>query len=323
MRNQLMKMVALDGHTLNPGDNPWSPVEAHGTLTVYDRTAAEELVERAAEAEIVLTNKVVLGQSELDQLPNLKFIAVTATGFNVVDVEYARSKGIPVSNVPVYSTTSVAQHVFAALLSYLHKPKEHHDAIQAGEWQRRNNFSFWLSPINELAGKTMGIVGLGRIGRATAKLAEAFGMRVVAHSRRRINPLTSAGFEWLELNELFATSDVVSLHCPQTNENGGFVNCDLLSKMQPHAILINTARGGLVNEAELAEVLNEGKIAAALLDVVSAEPIQVDSPLLTAKNCFLTPHTAWVTVEARQRLMQTTADNVKAFLNGAPIHLVN
>ena len=318
-----MQMVVLDGQTLNPGDNPWSPVEELGSVTIHDRTSPEQTVERSFDSAIILTNKVVLGAEEIDQLPNLKFIAVMATGYNVVDVAYARAKGIPVSNVPVYSTDSVAQHVMASLLSFIHRPQAHHDAIMDGAWQRSNNFSFWLSPLSELKGKTFSVVGLGRIGRATAKLAAAFGMRVVAHSRTEKDPLTTDGFQWLSLDKLFETSDVISLHCPQTSENTGFVNSSLLSKMKSNAILINTARGGLINEANLAKALNDEIIGGALLDVVSAEPINDDNPLLKAKNCLLTPHIAWTTVEARMRLMQTTADNIAAFQKGAPINLVN
>jgi len=317
------RIVVLDGFTLNPGDNPWAPVAKLGELEILDRTTPEQTVERCRGAEIVLTNKVVLDQNVLSQLPELKFIAVTATGYNVVDVEFANANGIKVSNVPVYSTDSVAQHVFAMILSFIHRPQQHHTAIQSGEWEKRKNFSFWLTPLTELTGKTMGIVGLGRIGRATAKLADAFGMKVVAHSRSQNRPLESAGFQWLSIEEVFAKSDFVSLHCPQTPQSTGFVNAELISKMKPTSILINTARGGLVNEAELADALNEGKIAGALLDVVSAEPIANENPLLSAKNCLLTPHIAWATIEARRRLMQTTAENIEAYLAGHPENLVS
>jgi glycerate dehydrogenase len=318
-----MKIVVLDGKTLNPGDNPWSPVATLGELVVFDRTEPGLTIDRALDADIVLTNKVVLDQNVISQLPNLKFISVLATGVNVVDLAFARQRNIPVSNVPVYSTVSVAQHVFACLLNFIHRPEQHHRAIEDGQWQASKDFSFWLNPITELAGKTMGIVGLGRIGRATARLANAFGMAVVASSRREREPLALPGFEWLNLEELFATSDVISLHCPQTAENVGFVNAELLSKMKPTAILINAARGGLVNEQDLADALNSDQIGGALLDVVSTEPIADDNPLLTARNCLLTPHIAWATIEARHRLMQTTADNVAAFMAGTPINQVN
>jgi glycerate dehydrogenase len=318
-----MKIVALDGYTLNPGDNPWTLVEAHGQLTVHDRTEPGQTIQRAQDADILLTNKVVLDDGVLSRLPELKFISVLATGYNVVDVSYAREQGIPVSNVPVYGTDSVAQHVMASILSFIHRPAEHHVAILKGQWEASKDFSFWLSPLTELSGQTMGIIGLGRIGRATAKLAVAFGMRVVAHSHRQIDPLATPGFQWLSVDEVFEQSDFVSLHCPQTPETTGFVNAELISKMKPNAVLINTARGGLINEQDLANALNADQIAGALLDVVSAEPIVDSNPLLNAKNCVLTPHIAWSTIEARRRMMQTTADNIGAFIEGQPINLVN
>ena len=318
-----MKLVVLDGKTLNPGDNPWAPLERFGGLEVYDRTASDEIVSRCGDASIVLTNKVPFTAATLDQLPDLKFIAVTATGYNVVDVAAAAERGIVVSNVPEYSTLSVAQHVFAMLLSFLHRPADHHQAIVDGQWQAVGDFSFTLAPIQELAGKTIGIVGLGRTGRATAAIASAFGMRVVASSRRQINPLTGEGFEWLSVEQLFERADVVSIHCPQTEENKGFIDGQLLSRMKPTSMLINTARGGLVDEQALAAALNDGGIAGAMLDVCSTEPIGTDSPLLAAKNCLLTPHIAWATFEARQRLMHTTADNVEAFLQGQPQNVVS
>ena len=317
-----MKLVVLDGKTINPGDNPWTPLESFGTLEVYDRTAEDQIVSRCADAAIVLTNKVPFTEATLEQLPNLKFIAVTATGYNVVDTVAAGKCGVVVSNVPEYSTLSVAQHVFAMLLSFLHRPAEHHQAIIDGQWQAIGDFSFTLAPIHELAGKTLGIVGLGRTGRATAAIAAAFGMRAVASSRRQINPLPNEGFEWLSVEQLFDQADVVSIHCPQTDETKGFINAKLLSKMKSSSILINTARGGLVDEQALADTLNAGGIAGALLDVCSTEPIGADNPLLGAKNCVITPHIAWATVAARQRLMHTTAANVEAFLKGQPQNVV-
>ena len=318
-----MKLVVLDGKTLNPGDNPWTPLESFGGLEVYDRTPADQIVSRCADAEIVLTNKVPFTAATLKQLPNLKFIAVTATGYNVVDAVAAGKRGVVVSNVPEYSTLSVAQHVFAMLLSFLHRPAQHHQAVVAGQWQAIGDFSFTLAPIHELAGKTIGIVGLGRTGRATAAIAAAFGMRVVASSRRQINPLSNEDFEWLSVEQLFEQTDVVSIHCPQTDETQGFIDAKLLARMKSSSILINTARGGLVDEQALADTLNAGGIAGALLDVCSTEPIGADNPLLGAKNCVITPHIAWATVAARQRLMQTTAENVTAFLKGQPQNVVN
>ena len=318
-----MNIVVLDGYTLNPGDNPWQPIEKLGELSIYDRTEPSEVRQRAVNADVILTNKVELSRELILELPNLKMIAVTATGYNVVDIEAARDRGIPVTNVPVYSTDAVAQHVFAGLLSFIHRPYEHHLAIQQGHWQSQGNFSFWLSPLAELKGKTMGLVGLGRIGRATAKIANAFGMRVVSTSRRHADPLPYEGFEWLSIEELFLQSDYISLHCPQTPETTGFVNRELIERMKSNAILINTARGGLVNEQDLADALNDGKIGGALLDVVSKEPIVESNPLWGAKNCVLTPHIAWSPIEARRRLMETVAMNIQAFSDGNPIHVVN
>jgi glycerate dehydrogenase len=318
-----MNIVVLDGYTLNPGDNPWQPIEKLGELSIYDRTEPSEVRQRVVNADVILTNKVELSRELILELPNLKMIAVTATGYNVVDIEAARDRGIPVTNVPVYSTDAVAQHVFAGLLSFIHRPYEHHLAIQQGHWQSQGNFSFWLSPLAELKGKTMGLVGLGRIGRATAKIANAFGMRVVSTSRRHADPLPYEGFEWLSIEELFLQSDYISLHCPQTPETTGFVNRELIDRMKSNAILINTARGGLVNEQDLADALNDGKIGGALLDVVSKEPIVESNPLWGAKNCVLTPHIAWSPIEARRRLMETVAMNIQAFTDGNPIHVVN
>ncbi len=318
----MTRLVVLDGFTLNPGDNPWDAVAQLGEIEIFDRTSSDETVKRCQGAAIVLTNKVVMDRAVIEQLPDLKFIAVTATGYNVVDVEFAIQQGIQVSNVPVYGTDSVAQHVFAMILSFIQRPEQHHAAIKQNEWARQENFSFWLKPLSELTGKTMGIVGLGRIGRATAKLAAAFGMKVVAHSRSQTGPLDRLGFEWLAVEELFAQSDFISLHCPQSADNEKFVDASLISMMKPNAVLINTARGGLINEPDLANALNQQLIAGALLDVVSTEPIEPNNPLLSAKNCLLTPHIAWATLEARQRLMQMTADNIAAFLAGNPMNLV-
>ena len=316
-------IVALDGETANPGDNPWTAIEALGNLVVYPRTETSQTLLRARDADILLTNKVVIDDALMQRLPRLKFIAVMATGFNVVDVAAARKRGIPVSNVPEYSTDSVAQFVFAGLLSFIHRPELHHDAIHDGDWQRSRSFSFWKQPTFELAGKTLGIVGLGKIGRAVARLAHAFEMKVVAHSRSHHHPLDVPDFRWLDVEELFASSDIVSLHCPLTESNAGFVNHALLSRCKSSLILINTARGGLINEVDLTAALNAGDIAGAILDVVSTEPIAANSPLLSAQNCRLTPHMAWTTIEARRRLMQTTAENISQFLVGDPINQVS
>lgn len=318
-----MKIVALDGYTLNPGDNPWEPVSRLGNLTVFDRTAASDVADRGAGATVLLTNKTPITRETIAALPELKFISVLATGFNVVDTAAAKERGIPVSNVPVYGTDAVAQYVFAVLLGMIHQPAAHDNAVRGGEWARRQDFSFWLGPINELAGKTFGVVGYGRIGRRAAEIAHAFGMEVLAHDVHRTAEPTWGPFRWAGIEELFERADVVTLHCPQTDSNKGFVNAALLQRMKPTARLINAARGTLVNERDLAEALNADRLAGACLDVVSIEPILPDNPLLSAKNCLLTPHMAWAAVEARRRLMQTTADNIAAFQSGKPIHVVN
>ncbi len=316
-------IVALDGATLNPGDNPWDAVAALGDLTVYPRTPLAELPQRASAADILLTNKAPLSADTLAALPRLKFIAVTATGFNVVDAAAARRQGIPVSNVPVYGTDSVAQYVIAAILHTIHDPGRHDAAIRSGEWQRRGDFSFWLTPLRELAGKTLGVVGLGRIGKRTAELAHAFGMRVIAHNPRPGPDPGWPGFRWTSLEDLFRESGFISLHCPQNADNLRFVNGRLLALARPDAVLINAARGTLVDEAALADALNSGRIGGAVLDVLGVEPPVADNPLLTARNCMLTPHLAWAALEARRRLMAATAANVAAFLAGQPVNVVN
>ena len=318
-----MKMVCLDGYTLNPGDNPWTGVEALGELTVYDRTPADQIVERARGADILLTNKTPLTAETLAQLPDLKFITVLATGFNIVDTAAARARGISVSNVPIYGTDTVAQYVFALLLDHCHKVAHHSARVQDGEWARRGDFCFWDSTLTELAGLTMGIVGFGRIGRRTGELAHAFGMKVMAADVYQGEAPGYQPFEWKSIPELFAEADVVSLHCPQTADNVGFINKELLSRMKRHAYLINTSRGLLVNEQDLADALNAGVIAGAAVDVVSKEPIEATNPLLAAKNLLITPHMAWGTVAARTRLMGTTAENIAAFQKGQPINVVN
>ena len=317
------QIVVVDGRTMNPGDNPWTPLESLGELSVYDNTPADLLIERIGDATVVVNNKSVFSRDVLSQLPNLKLIAMTATGYDVVDIESARELDVRVANVPAYSTRSVAQHVFAMLLSHINQPRQHDIAVRAGRWQEAGEFSFWLQPLTELAGKTMGIVGLGRIGTATAEVAAALGMQVIASSRTEKEPLDLPGFRWVDLETLFRESDVVSLHCPLTDENQRFVNAALLKSMKSTAILINTARGGLIDEADLAAALDAGRPAFALLDVVSQEPITSDNPLLTTKNCLLTPHIAWATIEARRRAMMITAENIAGFLNGQPVNLVN
>ena len=315
--------MVLDGHTLNPGDNPWDGLARLGALTVYDRTRPDEIIPRAREAEVVITNKTPLSGETLEGLPALRFISVLATGYNIVEVAAAKRRGIPVSNVPEYGTDSVAQHAFALLLELGTRVGLHHQAVAAGEWAKSPDFCFWRQPPLELAGLTMGIVGFGRIGRRVGELAHAFGMAVVAAGGSQRDAPGYQPFGWRTIPQLFAEADVVSLHCPLTQENARFVDEPLLVRMKPTAFLINTARGGLVNESALATVLNGGRLAGAAVDVVSVEPIRPENPLLAARNCVITPHMAWGSLAARRRLMTATVRNVEAFLAGRPINLVN
>lgn len=318
-----MKIVILDGYTINPGDNPWTPVEALGECTIHDRTPAELVLERAKEAEVILTSKVKLTGAVLEQLPKLRYVSLLATGYNNVDVAAAAKRGIPVSNVPAYSTESVVQTAFALLLELTTRVGLHDAAVKNGEWSRCPDHSFWKGSLVELDGLTIGIVGYGTIGRAVARVAAAFGMKVIAHAPRIPADPGPTQVKFVSLEELFATSDVVSLNCPQTPENTGFVNASLLARMKPSALFINVARGGLVNEADLADALSRGVIAGAGLDVVAVEPMRADNPLLTAANCIFTPHIAWASLAARKRLMGIVAANIAAFKAGAPLNLVN
>jgi len=318
-----MKIVILDGYTINPGDNPWTPVEVLGECTVYDRTPAGLILERARDAEIILASKAKLTEAVIDGLPKLRYISLLATGYNNVDVSAAARLGIPVSNIPAYSTESVAQTAFALLLELTTQVGLHDAAVKSGEWTSCPDHSFWKSSIVELDGLTMGIVGYGTIGRAVARVANAFGMKVIAHAPRVPADPGPTQVRFVPLEELFATSDVVSLNCPQTPENTGFVNARLLSVMKPTAFLINVARGGLVNEADLADALNRGVIAGAGLDVVAHEPMLADNPLLKADNCIFTPHIAWASLAARKRLMNIVAGNIAAFIAGNPVNVVN
>ena len=317
-----MRIVVLDGHTLNPGDLSWESLAALGELTVHERTPAAEIVSRAAGAGILLTNKTPLSAATIGQLPELRYIGVLATGYNVVDTEAAAARGIPVTNVPEYGTASVVQLVFAHLLNFCNHAAEHVASVRAGAWSRSPDFCFWEHPLVELSGLTLGIVGAGRIGSAVARVAEAFGMRVLV-SGRPGGRQEAGGFPRTDLQTLFRESDVVSLHCPLTEETRGLVNRDLLGCMKPGAFLINTSRGPLVVEADLAAALNEGVIGGAGLDVLGTEPPAPDNPLLNARNCYITPHIAWATLAARRRLIQTACENVRAFLAGQPIHVVN
>jgi len=317
-----MKIVVLDGFTLNPGDLSWEGLDALGQCTVYDRTPEELVIERAAGAQIVLTNKTVLSADTLSALPVLRYISVLATGYNVVDLEAAAERGIAVSNVPAYATESVAQMVFAHLLNLTQDVGGHSRGVREGRWSSCADFCYWDRPLIELAGLTMGIIGFGRTGRATAALARAFGMKVVVHDVVGGGQMPQ-GCVFVELEDLFRRSDVVSLHCPLTAETRGLVNADRLSLMKPTAFLINTSRGPVVDEAALADALNEGRIAGAGLDVLSSEPPDAGNPLLRARNCFITPHIAWATRAARERLLAASVENVRCFIEGRCRNVVN
>ncbi|MCI4646983.1 D-2-hydroxyacid dehydrogenase [Phaeodactylibacter sp.] len=317
-----MKIIALDGRTLNPGDLSWEGLSNFGEYEIHDFTPKEQVVERGRPADILLVNKVVLGKNELAQLPNLKCICVTATGYNNVDLQAARERGIPVCNAVGYSTDSVAQHVFALLLALTNKVYQHHISVQAGEWQRSDDFAYTLHTLPELAGKIFGIYGFGRIGQRVADLAQAFGMKILAthkHPERDARP----GVEFVSLEELFERSDVISLHAPLSEANREIVNAQLMQRMKSTAYLINTGRGGLLQEADLKLALQEGQLAGAALDVLSTEPPKEGNVLISAPNCILTPHLAWASLEARQRLMDITLNNIRGFQAGAPQNVVN
>ncbi|MFP4072294.1 MAG: D-2-hydroxyacid dehydrogenase [Desulfovibrionales bacterium] len=316
-------IVILDGYTINPGDNPWDPVAELGELVVYDRTPAREVISRAREADILLTSKVELDEQVLSALPRLKFVSLLATGYNHIDTEAAGRLGIPVSNVPAYSTPSVAQFTMALLLGLCHRVELHDRAVHQGEWAAQEDFCFWKTTQIELDGKTFGIVGFGDIGQKVGELAHALGMNVLAYNPRPKNRPKYDPFAFADIEELFARSDVVSLHCPLTHDNEQFVDSALLDLMKPSAFLLNTARGGLIREYDLVRALKQGIIAGAALDVVAREPLPEESPLLTAPNLLITPHMAWGSLAARSRLTRQTASNIQAFLEGSPINLVN
>jgi len=323
-----MKIVVLDGYTLNPGDLSWAGLEELGDLTVYDRTVFDRsndnlIIERIGDAQIVFTNKTPLPREVLSKVPNVKYIGVLATGYNIVDIEAAKELGITVTNIPTYGTDSVAQMVFAHLLEICHHVAAHSDAVKNGEWTNNVDWCFWKYPLIELAGKTMGTIGYGRIGQAVGRVAQAFGMKVLANDKYPNKDLESDTLKYVELDELLANSDVISLHCPLFEENKGMINKDSIAKMKDGVIIINTSRGPLIVEDDLAEALNSGKVYAAGLDVVSTEPIKADNPLLKAKNIFLTPHIAWAPKESRQRLMDIAVNNLKQFLEGSPVNVVN
>lgn len=343
-----MKIVILDGYAENPGDLSWEGFEKMGELTVYDRTPredVEEILRRIGDAEIICTNKTLIGREVIERAPKLRYIGVLATGYNVVDVNAAAERGIPVTNIPSYGTAAVAQHVMALLLEICNRTGHHSQAVHEGRWQQSEDFCFWDYPLMELSGKTMGIIGYGHIGQATARLARAFGMEVIACRRpgsirktaqagagktgQKADQARSLGSDTVDdvtivtMDELFHRSDVISIHCPLFPETEGLICRENISKMKDGVIIINTARGPIVREKDLAEALNTGKVYAAGVDVVSVEPIKDDNPLLMAKNCFITPHIAWASRESRQRLMDTALSNLQAFLAGEPTNVVN
>lgn len=320
-----MKIVILDGYTENPGDLSWKGIEAFGELKVYDRTPLDddaEIIKRIGDADIAITNKTPINKKIIDACKNLKFISVLATGYNIVDVEYAKSKNIPVSNIPTYGTDAVGQFAIALLLEICHHIGHHDKAVKAGKWESCPDFCFWDYPLIELAGKTMGIIGFGRIGQKTGKIAKAIGMKVIAVDEYP-NDFGKEIANYVTLDDLLAKSDVIALHCPLFESTKGIINKNTIAKMKDGVIILNNSRGPLIVEQDLADALNSGKVYAAGLDVVSTEPIKGDNPLLKAKNCFITPHISWAPKESRQRIMDMTVDNLKAFIDGSPVNVVN
>lgn len=317
-----MKIVVLDGYTENPGDLSWGGFEKLGELTVYDRTPYENIAERIGDAEAVIVNKTPIDSRIFNQCPQIRYIGVLATGYNVVDVKTAKEKGIVVCNIPTYGTEAVAQFAIALLLEVCHHVAHHSQAVHEGRWEKNADWCFWDYPLIELAGKTMGIIGFGRIGQATGRIAKALGMNVIAYDANT-NDTGLAIAEYVSLDDLFANSDVISLHCPLFPETEGIINKANIVKMKTGVIILNNSRGQLINEEDLAEMLNSGKVYAAGVDVVSTEPIQGDNPLLTAKNCIITPHISWAPRESRQRLMDIAVNNLAAFINGKPANVVN
>ncbi|MFC5412844.1 D-2-hydroxyacid dehydrogenase [Larkinella bovis] len=317
-----MNLVYADAYALNPGDLDWAPLTSLTSSTLYDRTAPDQLVERLKDADMVLVNKIKMDRQTLEQLPRLRYIGVTATGYDIIDVKAARELGIIVTNVKGYSTDSVAQATFALLLELTQHIGLHAESVRAGDWARNPDFSYWKKPLVELAGKTLGLVGFGDIGQRVAAIGRAFGMHILVNRRHTDTP-PPEGIRYVNQDTLFAESDVVSLHCPMTDENRGFVNRGLLNQMKPSAFLINTSRGALINEADLVEALNNDRLAGAGLDVLSTEPPSADHPLYSARNCLITPHLAWATRESRQRLLHEAAENIRAFFSGSARNVVN
>lgn len=311
-----MKIVVLDGYTLNPGDLSWKGFEKYGDITVYDRTPKDQVISRIGDASVVLTNKTPITKEIFDGCPNMKYIGVLATGYNVVDVAEAKARGVIVTNIPTYGTDSVAQFVFALLLEICHNVGEHSESVKEGEWGGSADFCYWHKPLIELAGKTMGIIGYGRIGRRVAEISKAFGMKVLAYD-------ISKAEDCVALETVLSRSDVISLHCPLFKDNVGLINKDTIKLMKDNVIIINTSRGPLINEKDLADALNSGKVYAAAVDVLSTEPPKADNPLLSAKNCYITPHIAWAPKEARIRLMNIAVENLGAFVEGKTTNVVS
>ena len=318
-----MKIVILDGYTLNPGDLSWDELKKIGDVVIYDRTPTDKIIERATGAEIVYTNKTPLNKEVLQQLPALKFIGVLATGYNIVDTEAAKENGVVVTNIPGYGTDSVAQMTFALLLELCHHVQHHSSSVMQGKWAQSRDFCYWDYPLIELAGKTMGIIGFGNIGSKVADIATAFGMNIIGNSKPETDQSHRKNFIWADVNQLLMQSDVVSIHCPLFPDTKGLINKESLSMMKNSAFLLNTSRGPIIVDEDLAEALNEGKIAGAGIDVLSVEPPSEDNPLFKAKNCIITPHIAWATQEARARLMDIAINNLLAFMNGSPVNIVN
>ncbi|HIY55598.1 MAG TPA: D-2-hydroxyacid dehydrogenase [Candidatus Dorea merdavium] len=318
-----MKIVVLDGYTLNPGDITWEGMEALGELTVYDRTKAEDVAARIGDADVVYTNKTPITKETLDACPNVKFIGVLATGYNIVDIAAAKEKGIPVSNIPTYGTAAVSQFAIGLLLELCHHIGEHSDAVKAGEWTSNPDWCFWKYPLVELDGKTMGIIGFGRIGQDTGKIAQALGMKVLAYDAFKRPELETETCHYVDLDTLLAESDVIALHCPLFPDTEGIINKDTIAKMKDGVMIINNSRGPLVVEQDLRDALDSGKVAGAAVDVVSTEPIRMDNPLIGAKNVIITPHISWAPKESRQRLMNIAVDNLKCYVEGKPQNVVN
>ncbi len=317
----MMKMVILDGYTLNPGDLSFEALKELGGLTYYDRTPSQLTADRIGDAEIVFTNKTLIDASIMDACPNIKYIGLFSTGYNVIDIKHAAEKGIVVTNIPDYSTDAVAQHTFALILTLTNQAAAHNARVQAGEWTSSKDFCFY-GKLTELSGKTLGVVGFGRIGQRVARIANAFGMRVLAHTRTPRPIPAGLDAELVDFDTLLAQSDIISLHCPLFEETRGLMNAETFKRMKSGALLINTARGPIVNQADLARALEKGVIAGAGLDVIDVEPMTVDNPLLGVKNCIITPHIAWAALETRQRLLDTVVGNLKAYLAGEPINTV-